>query len=100
MPDSFDFMQILTLLLIALLFAKDTLLPWLGERLFGIKRPDAVGDDSSQGDRIEKMMRGLQLHYNHETTDLLTKISNNTEATKLKLEEFEKYGIPVRGNKI
>lgn len=86
MLESLNFLQILTLLLIALLFGKDTLLPWLGEKFFGIKRPDE--------NRLEAKMDELQLHFNHETTELLTDIRDNTAATARKLEEWEKYGTP------
>lgn len=107
MLESLNFLQVLTLLLVALLFGKDTILPWVGEKVFGIKRAEQdVPRDKPEGDtpdtqrdRLEVKMDALQLHFNHETTDLLTTIANNTGATLRKLEEFEKYGIPCRDKK-
>lgn len=94
MLESLNFLQVLTLLLVALLFGKDTILPWIGEKIFGIKRRDDT--PASQRDRLETKMDELQLHYNHETTDLLREIRDNTQNSYLKLQEFEKYGIPCR----
>lgn len=94
MLESLNFLQVLTLLLIALLFGKDTVLPWIGEKIFGIKRDAHASPGSASLPRIERKMDELQLHFNHETTELLKQISENTAATSRKLEEWEKYGTP------
>lgn len=101
--ESLNFLQVLTLILIALLFGKDTIVPWIGEKFFGVLRKDkdTLAQPEARGAslRIEKKMDQLQLHFNHETTDLLKAIADNTGKTLSKLEEFEKYGIPYRDKK-
>lgn len=95
MLESLNFLQLLTLLLVALLFGKDTILPWMGEKVFGIERGKEKDQTRSGSSiRLERKMDELQLHFNHETTDLLTSIKENTAATSRKLEEWEKYGTP------
>lgn len=42
------------------------------------------------------MMSGLTKHYNHDTTELLGKISDGIGKLITKNEEWEKYGIPTR----
>lgn len=52
-----------------------------------------------QAQQIKEMMglmRGLQEHYNHETTELLQKISDGIGLLVQKHNEWEKYGIPTR----
>lgn len=94
MLESLNFLQVLTLLLVALLFGKDTILPWMGQKFFGIKKDDQARSSKSSANRLEQKMDDLQLHFNHETTDLLSAIKDNTAATTRKLEEWEKYGTP------
>ncbi len=93
MLESANFLQVLTLLLIGLLFGKDTLLPWLGYKFFGTKQPGESGDTRSLP-RIEHKMDELQFHYNHEMTELLKEIRDNTAEMHRKLQEWEKYGSP------
>lgn len=50
--------------------------------------------------KVLRDMRGtmsqLQAHYNDETTELLREISETGRKTLAKLEEFDKYGLPLR----
>lgn len=95
--EGLNFLQVLTLILVALLFGKDTFLPWIGEKYFGIKRVDEPAPAKPGAlPRIERKMDELQLHFNHETTELLQQIRDNTAETVRKLDEFEKYGVPAR----
>lgn len=53
----------------------------------------------AQGEQLQQLlllMRGLAQHYNHETTDLLAQILEESKKTNSKLLELEKYGFPTR----
>lgn len=99
----FDFLQTLTLFLIALLFGKDTLLPWLGEK-FGIKvgntREDVKADNRNALQPLLTEMETLSEHFNHATTDLLTEIRDELRRglgeINNKHSEWERFGIPTR----
>lgn len=57
---------------------------------------DIVNDQSRQLSQVLELMGGLAQHYNHETTDLLSKILEEAKGTNSKLTELEKYGFPTR----
>ena len=73
----FDFLQTLTFLLIALLFGKDNLLPWLGQKFFGAK-PNSTPEWAKN---LIESQDHLKSHYNDTTTTVLTEIS--TKLTKI-----------------
>lgn len=100
--------QWITLLLIALLFGKDNLLPAILKKM---------GLTNGNGNKLENKMDALTAHYNHDTTSLLTEIRDEirelkdstsdvkelkeTQCKKLdillmKQEEILKYGVPTR----
>lgn len=43
-----------------------------------------------------QQMKTLTGHFNHETTGLLTKISDTLDLIIRKQEEWDKFGIPIR----
>lgn len=43
-----------------------------------------------------ELMGGLAQHYNHETTELLSQILEESKKANSKLNELEKYGFPTR----
>lgn len=45
---------------------------------------------------VEAKMDKLLLHFNDETTELLTEIRDGIRGVDTKLSEFDKYGIPCR----
>lgn len=85
--ENWNFQEILIIIMIALLFGKDTLLPAILKKL---------GWSNGNGKDLKSMMQDLQTHFNHDTTALLTEIKDNTRAIVSKLEELEKYGFPPR----
>lgn len=103
----FDFLQTLTLILIGLLFGKDTVLPWIAQK-FGFKLNDQLKDarDEVMADNRNAMqpllseMEELKLHYNHETTDLLTEIRDELRRgfgeIRTKHSEWDRFGVPTR----
>lgn len=60
---------------------------------------DIVNDQSRQLTQVLELMTGLSQHYNHETTDLLSKILEEVRATNTKFAELEKYGFPTRAER-
>lgn len=94
-----NFTEILILLLICLLFAKEQLISWFN-RMFGSKAEPT-------GNGIVSKIDKLAQHYNHETTHLLTEIlqelkfvrrDQSDQGRKLemiisKVEEIIKYGV-------
>ena len=110
----FSFLEILILLLLGTLFFKEQMAELFRAKFLGKKKSkDSVAglsyeeriatleflgkekDEKVHNVLLESFNR-LESHFNHETTDLLQKISENTKATNDKLGEFEKYGIPCR----
>lgn len=98
----FSFVEILILLLIGLLFGKDTLLPWVAERL-GIEVKNGQPDWAQ---RLEK-------HHNHETSEQNTNVLNalgrietgqeqmckKLDKVTEKLDDIRVYGVRVRNGK-
>ena len=92
--EGFSFTELLIVVLIGLLFAKDTAIAWVSKKL-------GITSD------IPDWANSLINHVNHAQTDILTEIRDNTkvlpeihkhaETTANKLEELEKYGFPPRG---
>lgn len=99
----FDFLQTLTLLLIGLLFGKDTVLPWIAQK-FGIKlgnnvenaKDEVMADNRNAMQPLLSEMESLSAHYNHETTDLLKDIRDGIRQINAKHNEWDKYGINTR----
>ena len=80
----FDFLQTLTFLLIALLFGKDNLLPWLGQKFFGAK-PNGTPDWAKN---LVESQEHLKLHYNDTTTTVLNEISSKLTKMCDKIENI------------
>lgn len=95
-----DFTQSLTLLLIGLLFFKETVLDWISAK-FGFDEKD---------EEIPSWASNLNYHFNHETTeqnkeqiDLLKEIRDGQkkqcdkiDKTIVLLENQDKYGVKIR----
>lgn len=102
---TFDFTQILILVLIAILFFKEEMKSWI-PRFFGLK-----GNSPGAGMKeLGLKMDTLSGHYNHETTGLLSGIleelkwvrrdqaaqAKQLEHIITRVEEVIKYGVPSR----
>lgn len=95
-----DFSQVLILLLIASLFFKDEIRVLMTKYL-GVK-PNGAGTQQ----KLQNTMDELQLHFNDETTHLLTDIlgaskraADHAEKSFQILQEFKEYGIRQRSEK-
>jgi len=99
-----DFMELLIIVLIGLLFFKEHILVWISTFLnHGVSKKEVTHP-------TPKWALDLQEHYNHETTEQLTEIINTQEKVldlmrehnKLDervihlLENFKEYGIPCQ----
>ena len=85
----YNFLQILILILIGLMFFKENLLKWVG-RYFGFKN----------GNTVETKVDKLTTHYNHEITQILNNIlseqrgiGRKMDTSITKLDEIIKYGV-------
>ena len=99
MFESLNFPELLILLLVGLLFFKENLLVWLGDK-FGVKKKDMVPPWAQE----------LQQYFNHDTTShhekthsILKEISDKMDRhndmekeNHAKLEEILKYGVKCR----
>lgn len=97
------FLETLVLILIVALFFKDTLAPWINKKL-GIEPQSEFVHDAV---KLQNSMDELKLHFNDETTRLLTEIQVNMQRgfkeltdkidTVLdSLREIDKYGVKIQ----
>jgi archaellum component FlaC len=106
--ENFTFLESLTIVLIALLFFKEEITPWIKEKL---------GISNSKSNATKGQVDELAEYVNHRQTEILeaqtrilgevkNEVTNHSktlgevhsEINKVgrKQEEWEKYGIPVR----
>ena len=85
--ENWNFQEILIIIMIALLFGKDNLLPWILQKL---------GYKNGNGKDLKGMMQDLQTHFNDETTTLLKGIKDGVDKLGRAHEEYDKFGIKVR----
>jgi hypothetical protein len=108
----FDFTQILTLILIGLLFGKDTILPWVMQK-FGFKTDNTFANVSADNRNalqpLYLKMDELTQYANHETTEhteILREIRDNLRDNTgflrdnfalihSKHSEWDRRGIPT-----
>lgn len=106
----YSFLEILILVLIGLLFFKETVLSWVAQK-FGFKDGS---DKSRRMVNLQNTMSDLKLHFNDKTTHILTEIQvnlsegfekldekSNSQCKKLdaiisRQEEMLKYGVKTR----
>ena len=111
----FNFLEILILVLLGLLFFKETALGWISQKLgykvapSEAKREERAADKNSQQVLLSNMEL-LSQHYNHETTPLLESIVKHQQdlrgtqlqqCTKLdlivdSLQDIQRNGIRIR----
>lgn len=95
---TFNFPEILILVLLGILFFKEEMKTWI-PKLLGIKPSNPSVGLSDIGGKMDK----LAGHFNHETTTLLTEIRDDlkgqgrmTTTILQRVEEIIKYGVLER----
>lgn len=93
----FSFLEILILVLIGLLFFKETVLSWIGQKLgFKDKGKEAIAGEKNTQQVLLSNMEVLSQHYNHETTPLLENIvKGQQEARGTQLQQCTKLDLIV-----
>lgn len=102
-----NFLQYLILLLIALLFGKDTLLPPLLKKLgLSTGKTEVSQNNAVLRNELQTLLSQMELlatYFNHDTTatlkemhDLLTSIQDCVKAVHTKLNEIKEYGVKIR----
>lgn len=93
-------MQVMTILLVALLFGKDTLLPAIMKKMGISGKADEKSDDIAE---ILKSQHQLRQHFNDETSvfhketqSLLVEIRDGIKELNRTHENYEKIGILTR----
>lgn len=97
------FLETLVLVLIVALFFKETLAPWINSKL-GI---EPSNDLARNAVKLQNSMDDLKIHFNDETTRLLTEIQVNMREGFKELNrkcddmldnfrEIDKYGVKVQ----
>jgi len=97
-----NFLQWLILLLIGLLFGKDTVLPWIAQK-FGFKvngngSKEVMADVRNALQPLLSRMEKLEFYANHETTEHLYRIEEVQKTQCKKLDKISEHLEEIRMN--